>query len=775
MAQANCTLIVAGPSSGENIQSGIVSGYQMIPQICSDCGSPTLANSKLYPYFFRAYYMGGITGFINLANSFGWTQVALVYSLATLERTLAGQFVDAATAAGLKLLSIQGFQVPAAAYNNGTYMMEILYPLYQALDNSNARIFYMIVEPDLVDWFYYGAIEYGFRGPEYAWCSYQTLGYYGANNTQIDNSFGAGAHSYSRSFLIPSFDMGVNLTSPMTQWLNASYQAEIIARFGAAEAQDPGWYGVSLLPYEPARRTFDVIMAIVTTWDRVLNERGLDASYLVNLTHQGVFTPAEVTKTNFVGTATAPITFDSTGSQNFPGIILQIYGSNQQAPYYNWTKIGTFNSSGITWLMTPDWTTSNGLPPLDHPQYAPDLFMFWNADSGTDSVAIIFGVLYGIHVLAAFASFFMVIVNRNKSEISRTGLVYYMVVTFGTLLVAIEGLFDLSGSSVVCELDAWLLGLGITAVLSMVMVKIGRVFRMGRNKKLMERQYKNAHFLISFAVTWTIQIILLIVWAATQSSAMTTTYTDTTYSYQCVNTLGNPTGITIVLYIYIGLLVLGSLVIGFCRKQVPPEEDREATYVVMALLNMGLCMGLELWQVTNTNMPVRMRSLLRLIIQWIGLFATQNLPVTLDIFRFVYFPQTDEDMSTSSMMLSTPLHKKTLARKPTTSDAEDENNFINSEMQWRRASIFGQWSHVSVQLCKHTDPFFRMTDEDESAGTHFYLSQIKNVKLDTSEKDKFWATLNGTPYYFHTESSKISKAFVELLNSSGSSSSTVAL
>ncbi|KAI9205055.1 periplasmic binding protein-like I [Polychytrium aggregatum] len=764
MAAHNCTIIIGDPSSGSNIQSAVMSGYEKVPQICGNCGSPVLSNPPIYPYFFRTFYMGFVGGVVSVVRGFGWGKIAIAYSLDVLSSSVAQWIVNDAAAYNIEILTIQAFQISGSAYGNTTAMQQEMIPIYQSIKASNARIIVLITSADIIDWVFYGAVSYGFKGSQYAWCSTQPMGSSGMNSTQIDSAYGNGTHVFSRSVLVPNFYMYYNYNTSIFRTFNTTYRSEVAYRYPGSAASITSWLSADgSVPFDTAVRVYDATLAIIHTWDRILNQLGLDASYIPQLTKQGVFTPAEVTNTQYLGIGTLPVSFDNTGSEIFTGVILQNYGPTIYAPAYNMVAIGTYTATGINLTMTPDWTTSNGLPPLDHPQYAPDLFMFWNADSGTDSVAIIFGVLYGIHVLAAFASFFMVIVNRNKSEISRTGLVYYMVVTFGTLLVAIEGLFDLSGSSVVCELDAWLLGLGITAVLSMVMVKIGRVFRMGRNKKLMERQYKNAHFLISFAVTWTIQIILLIVWAATQSSAMTTTYTDTTYSYQCVNTLGNPTGITIVLYIYIGLLVLGSLVIGFCRKQVPPEEDREATYVVMALLNMGLCMGLELWQVTNTNMPVRMRSLLRLIIQWIGLFATQNLLVTLDLLHAVRSEKGSDTHSISTTRGGTTT-KKPLLRPQNTQSVSNVDLFTSADVIWCKKGIFGQWSQASIQFCKYYKPFLKVTDEgDKGCGFHVPLSKISGVDMHMVETDSFVATLDGSKYTFQTENGDIASKFTSLL------------
>ncbi|KAI9209143.1 periplasmic binding protein-like I [Polychytrium aggregatum] len=719
----NLAMVIGDVVSPMNIHSAAVSSYYGIPHLCLSCGDASLSDPVHYSTFLRMVFM-----------------ISILYTMDSMSLSSLNLALEAAVLYNMTILTTQAIQfAPSVNTSSGSAVMAALSPVYDILRNLETRIIVLIADSVLNDDIYFSAAAYGLAGPDYAWISFNPLGNL-SNDTAIQKYGRQAFQSQYHNFIRASYSVesGESTTECLEYHSHDDYYIQ--NRLGAELPNDQREYLINY-PYSSGSDAFDATMAVLLTWDRIVNETGFEANAIYNGSLTGQCTPQNISATHFDSNHNIITIGTLYGYTEFGDIV---YGT------YNQTSINLSMSSSGQYLINSLFY--NGVIPSDMPTYIEDQLLYG------DPVATFILVTHAVILTMIVVSMGIILVYRNKPLMKSKSPLLNAILMFGEVLVLVSGLiYMLEPSPWTCISQPWFLSLGHSAMHSGENVS--------NNKKLEAHLIPN---LLLLSVTLGIasaMSILLVGWTFANPVSVTTVFTLQTEYAQCTF-LSSPEVFWTSsgsLYAANGILFLATAIMARKAKSIPAHKG-DSLNIEIALYNIVICSVLIIAQIYWNAAFMRIKAISRLVIQLIGIavFHASTVVTTIMAFLTAQFGSPLDDIINLSISNLDQVGGDWPQAESTKSSDNPSQTFC-----WKReAGIFSRWVTVKISYIPAREPYLIFIEPNAMRpGVSAPLSLI-SIGPSNAEPSCFRISWLAESYLVETGDEELASQWIAMITSS---------
>lgn len=521
---------------------------------CGACSTnAALSNKGLYKTFYRivpsdTYQAPAVARFM---HSRGWRKVAVVANNGAYGLGLAQNFQVAVQKLNMTLLA----NIP---FVNGITDFSTT---VASLKASGARVVFIAMYnlPDAV-YFMREAKKQGMVGPEYqyigpdgVWPVYEDLR---ANMTESgltesdwDNFQGVIAFTQNDQ-------SGTATFKQLSEWYMDKYGMGV-PQYGAPH--------------------YDCVMSFAYALSNFLKRSNITAAQYASLPLNERMTFEDMQKTTFNGSL-GPFSIDSNGDPGSKSYRIANFYKREFVDVAKYAMLDTLNGSEEAIPGTSIYysTALSKTPPADS-QVLQDVSV-----SYTQAGPIFFIVYYLVNFVLTLITGVIVFLRRERPVVKNLSLPFLMLITFGLLLcwLSIFG-FVSPFNRHNCGFGQWVLWIGFSIVMSSLLVKVFRIWRIFDNQSKLSNSssLSNTRLFMYASGLVLINVIILIVWSAIDPLVPSIASDSSTSWVQCTSTHQNI--FMGVLLAYNGLLLLAVSILAILTRGVF-SQFRESFWIAQS-------------------------------------------------------------------------------------------------------------------------------------------------------------------------------------------------
>ncbi|KAG0328346.1 hypothetical protein BGZ99_005529 [Dissophora globulifera] len=542
--------VIGDVSSALTLQSALLTSRLSIPQCSYSAGSTQLTNKDDYSYFFRTIpteLMFGTVMMDFVANR-GWKTVAVFYT----GDSLGSQNIEASKR-GITVGYRRAFWEMGASSDVG--------PALDALEDSGQRViiiaavsvpqYRLIVE----------AVNKGLVSKDYVWLAISQI-----TEPLLDEYPTLKPADLNGLFM---FDNLLKLSGypPYEMFLNKW------------EALDPAQY-----PYAGQRdissnepQAYSCMMVMARAFANATKGNGTALNLLADGKLSSVLSPTDM-NVNYIGPG-GPMVFDERGDVIYGNFILYNFQNGEVIP------IGTSYSGVFNLSSAPMYFDGTHDTPADS---AP--LQVINPKFGSPIGLVVISVA-GLSILFSLLTMMIVVMYRRAQVIKASSPLFCCLELCGFILLYIATIMGLDiPNNIICMARPFTLNVGFVLVVSNIVAKNFRVYRIFHNIYVTKRVIKDAHLLKIVGTILVGNLIIMAFWFfKTPPALVQITGPDFTSYWTCDNASGNSIPFFVLIFIYNAALLLVATYLAYMNRNVAANynECRQIAFVVYNILLSG--------------------------------------------------------------------------------------------------------------------------------------------------------------------------------------------
>ncbi|GJJ68283.1 gamma-aminobutyric acid type B receptor [Entomortierella parvispora] len=282
--------------------------------------------------------------------------------------------------------------------------------------------------------------------------------------------------------------------------------------------------------------------------------------------------------TNYTGPG-GPMAFDDIGDVIYGNFILYNF-QNGRVVSIGTSYSGVFNISSPPMYFDGTYNTPADSAPL----------RVLNPSFGS-SIGIVIVAIAGLSILFALLTMGIVIVYRNAQIIKASSPLFCCLELCGFILLYLSTIMGLDiPSRFICEARPFTMNVGFVLVVSNIVAKNFRVYRIFHNIYVAKRVIRDSHLLKIVGAILAVNLIIMGVWfVKTPPKLQQVTMSDFTTYWECNSQAGESTPYFVVLFVYNVSLLLIATYLAYMNRNVAANynECRQIAFVVYNILLSG--------------------------------------------------------------------------------------------------------------------------------------------------------------------------------------------
>ncbi|KAF9206222.1 hypothetical protein BGZ49_002822 [Haplosporangium sp. Z 27] len=281
---------------------------------------------------------------------------------------------------------------------------------------------------------------------------------------------------------------------------------------------------------------------------------------------------------NYTGPG-GPMVFDENGDVVYGNFILYNFQDGQVVP------IGTSYSGVFNLTSPPVYFDGSTIPPADTAA-----FQVMNPRFASPIGLVIISVA-GLSILFSLLTMMIVIVYRNAPVIKASSPLFCCLELCGFIFLYISTILSLDvPTATTCMARPLTLNVGFLLVVSNIVAKNFRIYRIFHNIYVTKRVIKDSHLLRIVGSIMFGNLLIMLVWfVMTPPMLQQIVAPDFTSYWVCDNVSGNSTPFFIVMFVYDAVLLLFATYLAYMNRNVSSNynECRQIAFVVYNILLSG--------------------------------------------------------------------------------------------------------------------------------------------------------------------------------------------
>ncbi|KAF8946717.1 hypothetical protein BGZ47_011543 [Haplosporangium gracile] len=548
--------VIGDVSSALTVQSALLTSRLDIPQCSYSAGSTQLSSKDDYGYFFRTIPTELMFGrvMMEFVVSRGWKKVAVFYT----GDELGSQMMDSIALQARKRNITIAQQRPFWEMESGSDIG----PGLDALKASGQQIVLVaaVGEPQIR--LMTEAVKRGLISKNYVWLTI---------NQVTEPLLGSAG-----STLKPSDLNGLFMFDNMLRLHGYRPYEEFLDKWAALNPEEYPYSGKREISSNEAQ-AYSCMMVMAHGFANAVkgNWTALHLLAAGRLGHK--LMPTDL-NTNYTGPG-GPMVFDDTGDVVYGNFILYNF-QNGRVVSIGTSYSGDFNLSSPPMYFDGTYNTPSDSAPL----------RVLNPAFGS-TIGVVIITIAGLSILFSIATMGIVVLYRNSQIIKASSPLFCCLELFGFILLYFSAIMGLDiPTKFVCVARPMTLNIGFVLVVSNIVAKNFRVYRIFHNIYVTKRVIRDSHLLKIVGTLMSINLVIMTVWfVKTPPKLQQYIMTDSTTYWDCNSQSGESTPFFVILFVYNVSLLLIATYLAYRNRNVAANynECREIAFVVYNILLSG--------------------------------------------------------------------------------------------------------------------------------------------------------------------------------------------
>ncbi|KAG0000332.1 hypothetical protein BGZ65_004465, partial [Modicella reniformis] len=282
--------------------------------------------------------------------------------------------------------------------------------------------------------------------------------------------------------------------------------------------------------------------------------------------------------TNYTGPG-GPMAFDEIGDVLYGNFILYNYQHGRTVDIGT-SYSGVFNVSSPPMYFDGRYATPSDMAPLQilNPTFR-------------SSIGIVIILVAGLGILFSFITMAIVIIHRDAQVIKASSPLFCCLELCGFILLYFSAIMALDiPIPSLCIVRPITLNMGFILVVSNIVAKNFRVYRIFHNIYVTNRVIRDSHLLRIVGIIMTINLVIMAVWfIKTPPTLQQIAMEDLTAYWDCTDQVGESAPFFVVLFVYNIVLLLLATYLAYKNRNVAANynECRQIAFVVYNILLSG--------------------------------------------------------------------------------------------------------------------------------------------------------------------------------------------
>ncbi|KAF9156634.1 hypothetical protein BG015_003236 [Linnemannia schmuckeri] len=548
--------VIGDVSSALTVQSALLTSRLDIPQCSYSAGSTQLSSKDDYGYFFRTIPTELMFGrvMMEFVVSRGWKKVAVFYT----GDELGSQMMDSIALQARQRNITIGHRKPFWEMESGSDIG----PGLDALKASGQQIVLVaaVGEPQIR--LMTEAVKRGLISKDYVWLTI---------NQVTEPLLGSAG-----STLKPSDLNGLFMFDNMLRLHGYRPYEEFLDKWAALNPEEYPYSGKREISSNEAQ-AYSCMMVMAHGFANAVkgNWTALHLLAAGRLGHK--LMPTDL-NTNYTGPG-GPMVFDDQGDVVYGNFILYNF-QNGRVVSIGTSYSGDFNLSSPPMYFDGTYNTPSDSAPLRVLNPA-----FWSA------IGVVIIAIAGLSILFSLVTMGIVVLYRNSQIIKASSPLFCCLELFGFILLYFSAIMGLDiPTKFVCIARPMTLNIGFVLVVSNIVAKNFRVYRIFHNIYVTKRVIRDSHLLKIVGTLMSVNLLIMTVWfVKTPPKLQQYIMTDSTTYWDCNSQSGESTPFFVILFVYNVSLLLIATYLAYRNRNVAANynECREIAFVVYNILLSG--------------------------------------------------------------------------------------------------------------------------------------------------------------------------------------------
>ncbi|KAF9543952.1 hypothetical protein EC957_000317 [Mortierella hygrophila] len=548
--------VIGDVSSALTVQSALLTSRLGIPQCSYSAGSTQLSSKDDYGYFFRTIPTELMFGrvMMEFVASRGWKKVAVFYT----GDELGSQMMDSIALQARKMNITIGHRKAFWEMESGSDIG----PGLDALKASGQQIVLVaaVGEPQIR--LMTEAVKKGLISKNYVWLTI---------NQVTEPLLGSAG-----STLKPSDLNGLFMFDNMLRLHGYPPYEQFLDKWAALNPEEYPYSGKREISSNEAQ-AYSCMMVMAHGFANAVKGNWTALHLLASGRLGHKLTPTDL-NTNYTGPG-GPMVFDDTGDVVYGNFILYNF-QNGRVASIGTSYSGDFNLSSPPMYFDGTYNTPSDSAPL----------RVLNPAFGS-AIGIVIIVIGGLSILFSLVTMVIVILYRNSKIIKASSPLFCCLELFGFILLYFSTIMGLDiPTKFVCIARPMTLNIGFVLVVSNIVAKNFRVYRIFHNIYVTKRVIRDSHLLKIVGTLMSANLAIMTVWfVKTPPKLQQYIMTDSTTYWDCNSQSGESTPYFVTLFIYNVSLLLIATYLAYRNRNVAANynECREIAFVVYNILLSG--------------------------------------------------------------------------------------------------------------------------------------------------------------------------------------------
>ncbi|KAG0082287.1 Metabotropic GABA-B receptor subtype 2, isoform C [Linnemannia elongata] len=548
--------VIGDVSSALTVQSALLTSRLDIPQCSYSAGSTQLSSKDDYGYFFRTIPTELMFGrvMMEFVASRGWQKVAVFYT----GDELGSQMMDSIALQARKRNITIGYRSAFWEMESGSDIG----PGLDALKASGQQIVLVaaVGEPQIR--LMTEAVKRGLISKDYVWLTI---------NQVTEPLLGSAG-----STLKPSDLNGLFMFDNMLRLHGYQPYEEFLDKWAALNPEEYPYSGKREISSNEAQ-AYSCMMVMAHGFANAVKGNWTALHLLASGRLGHKLTPTAM-NTNYTGPG-GPMVLDDMGDVVYGNFILYNF-QNGRVVSIGTSYSGAFNLSSPPMYFDGTYNTPSDSAPL----------RVLNPAFGS-AIGVVIIAIAGLSILFSLVTTCIVILYRNSQIIKASSPLFCCLELFGFILLYFSTIMGLDiPTKFVCIARPMTLNIGFVLVVSNIVAKNFRVYRIFHNIYVTKRAIRDSHLLKIVGTLMSVNLAIMTVWfVKTPPKLQQYIMTDSTTYWDCNSQSGESTPYFVVLFIYNVSLLLIATYLAYRNRNVAANynECREIAFVVYNILLSG--------------------------------------------------------------------------------------------------------------------------------------------------------------------------------------------
>ncbi|KAG0051917.1 hypothetical protein BGZ83_003197 [Gryganskiella cystojenkinii] len=547
--------VIGDVSSALSVQSALLTSRLSIPQCSFSAGSTQLSSKDDYSYFFRTIPTELMFGqvMVNFVASRGWKTIAVFYTGDSLGSQMMDNIAFWAAKKNIQIGYRRAFWEMGASSDVG--------PALDALEDSGQRIVLIAAVGVPQIRLMIEAVNKGLVSKDYVWLAINqiTEPLLGANST-----------------LNPQQLNGLFMFDNLLKLHGYTPYEQFLDKWAALDPTSYPYAGQRDISSNEAQ-AYSCMMVMGQGFANAVqgNWTGL---HLLAAGKLGPKLKPLNMNTNYTGPA-GPMVFDENGDVVYGNFILYNF-QNSKVITIGTSYSGVFNLSSPPMYYDGTFNAPVDSAPLE----------ILNPKFGSSIGMVIISVA-GLSVLFSLLTMLMVVVYRDTQVIKASSPLFCCLELLGFIFLYISVVMGLDiPTNNICMVRPFTLNVGFVLVVSNIVAKNFRVYRIFHNIYVTKRVIRDSHLLKIVGTLLLVNLVIMVVWfTKTPPMLQQITAPDFTTYWTCNNQSGPSTPFFVILFVYNAALLLVAVFLAYKNRNVAANynECRQIAFVVYNILLCG--------------------------------------------------------------------------------------------------------------------------------------------------------------------------------------------